>query len=36
MTEEKEIKVDEGADLSIERFLKLTLVYTDKNRATWR
>ena len=36
MTEDKEIQLEAGTDLRIEKILKLSLVYCDKERASWR
>ena len=36
LTENKSIKLSEDTDEAIAKILKLTLIYMDKNRATWR
>ena len=36
LTENKEIKLDNDTDITISRLIKQTLVYSDKNRASWR
>lgn len=36
LTENKQIKLDNDTDITISRLIKQTLVYSDKNRASWR
>ena len=36
MTEKKEIDIDETFDVTLGKIISLTLIYEDKDRATWR
>lgn len=36
LTEEKEIALDPNTDPTIAKIISLTLIYTDKERASWR